>query len=647
MRPTRFKAGEDIPFRKGYYGVDYRTLLGLQRAAPGANSEFKVGDPAWDIYIGSIPFLLAMSEERPYIRETAPLQKDRRDNARDPGEQSLSPNTWLRSWTSWHLGAGQANAEPLETDPDIARFRFSRSAGLNPWTTGQMSLLKQTTDVRDPATRCVGVDGVGVVTATPLGVWVITVATNRQVSSSVVNSITGAAKNWAGIEPAGTVVFGDYTAGSTAGTAVTGITGATALNYAKDRWWVGEGRTLWEIPDLAGAPVKAHEFNEQSTIIDIDTGPGGIYVMVDDGQTRIYVITSSTDGTLDAPREMAVLPRGESGNFLYGYLGRYLIVGTSDGVRVADAGSADSLPLGPLVIEMVGGCRDATASGNFVWVTAGDESIDSDGEGTMLAGLYRMDLSRIVQQGQAYGDSAASRYAYATDVYSDMGVSALSVTHYEGRVWFVVGDVGDPEGVLVRETSEVVPMGWFETGRVTYSTAEQKAWQSVLAESSGNGAMGFFGDSGSGFSPVVQSTIPTPFNGDAEVDTFVHPASGYLNMRVEIYSTDDPEGPVLESLGLRAYPNPRRSRFVRIPLMSFDQEVDRNGSPVGYTGFSSDRLFDLENLEASGGLVNISDTRTGENVKCQIEKVTFEASTPPAKGIVNYGGFVTVTALIV
>jgi hypothetical protein len=631
---------------KGYWGVDYRTALGLQRSGAGAAEGFSPTDPAWDFYVGGLPFLLASSPERPYLRETAPIRRDRLDAARDAGEQSLDSNMWLRSWTSWHLGAGQNYAEPLEGDPEIARFRFDRSGGIDVWQEGQFSLLKTVTSKQTGVRKAVGINGVGVVCSTTGGVRVVTESTNVLASSSVVDIITASATRWYGISAAGTVLYGAMSGGA-AGTALATITGATALNFIKDRLWVGAGRSLYEVSNVAAASqVAFHTFSDQTRIIDIDTGSGGVFVLVDDGLSRIYQITVNDDGTLNAPREVGVLPRGETGNFLYAYLGRYMVIGTTRGVRVADANSGQDLPIGPLIIEMAGGCLDAAANGNHVWVTAGTEGIDPDGAGTTShPGLYRMDLSRVVKAGQAYGDTAASRYAYATDLYSTNGGRSYAVSHYGGKPWFVAGT--DPtNATLFIEADTYLLGGWLETGDVTFSTAESKAWQSIIMEIAGNGGVGVFADTGSGFSAVTQTVLATPYVGALSIDGIIHPPSGSMNIRTTLAS-EGAESPIVRSVGIRALPSPKRNRYIRLPLGAYDHEIDRNQSPIGYEGFAYDRVKDLEALEEAGYLVTVNDTRTGESLTCQIERVSFMATTPPDRGKANVGGVVTLTLLAV
>jgi glycosyltransferase involved in cell wall biosynthesis len=45
-------------------------------------------DVAYDVAVGGLPFFYAISDARPYIRQTAPFRKEQSDIGAEPGEQS-------------------------------------------------------------------------------------------------------------------------------------------------------------------------------------------------------------------------------------------------------------------------------------------------------------------------------------------------------------------------------------------------------------------------------------------------------------------------------------------------------------------------------------------------------------------------------
>ena len=100
-------------------------------------------DVSYDVAIGGLPFIYAINDARPYIRQTAPFRKDQFDNGTEPGEQSLT-GWWIRSQMSFHSGSGIKFYDPLTTDEN-GHYRFRDSKGVNVWTKGQVTLLKNVT----------------------------------------------------------------------------------------------------------------------------------------------------------------------------------------------------------------------------------------------------------------------------------------------------------------------------------------------------------------------------------------------------------------------------------------------------------------------------------------------------------------------
>ena len=96
---------------------------------------------SYDVAVGGLPFILATSDERPYIRQTAPFKKDQFDNGAEPGEQSLT-GWWLRSQSSFHKGTGIKFYDP--SAGETIAHRFTDSKGVDVWTKGQVTLLKDT-----------------------------------------------------------------------------------------------------------------------------------------------------------------------------------------------------------------------------------------------------------------------------------------------------------------------------------------------------------------------------------------------------------------------------------------------------------------------------------------------------------------------
>jgi hypothetical protein len=113
-------------------------------------------DIAYDIAIGGLPFILATNNERPYGRKTAPFKKEQFDNTNEPGEQSLT-GWWIRSQMSFHGGSGINFFDPATNDEN-GHYRFADSRGINVWTKGQATLLKDVVSTHETTGPVVGTD---------------------------------------------------------------------------------------------------------------------------------------------------------------------------------------------------------------------------------------------------------------------------------------------------------------------------------------------------------------------------------------------------------------------------------------------------------------------------------------------------------
>ena len=104
-------------------------------------------DVAYDVAIGGMPFIYAINDQRPYLRQTAPFRKDQFDNGAEPGEQSLT-GWWIRSQSSFHSGTGINFFDPNTTD-EVGHYRFNDSKGVDVWTKGEVTLLKNVTQTHN------------------------------------------------------------------------------------------------------------------------------------------------------------------------------------------------------------------------------------------------------------------------------------------------------------------------------------------------------------------------------------------------------------------------------------------------------------------------------------------------------------------
>jgi len=120
-----------------------------------SSSTWQNSGESYDVALGGQPFLYAINDERPYIRQTAPYRKEQFDNNQEPGEQSLT-GWWLRSQSSFHNGTGIRFYDP--SAGEVVAHRFTDSKGVDVWTKGQVTLLKDVENTHITTGPVVGTD---------------------------------------------------------------------------------------------------------------------------------------------------------------------------------------------------------------------------------------------------------------------------------------------------------------------------------------------------------------------------------------------------------------------------------------------------------------------------------------------------------
>lgn len=627
-------------------------LTGRGTTSPSGSTTYL----AWDCRIGGLPFLYATSDQFAMRRETADFRRQRIDNERNPGEQSLDSGYWIRSQSSWHYGAGLTTAEPLEVNDTEAGFRFAASGGVDVWTPGQASLLRATTEkinesgsgqlligVETGVLFAQGVDmsyqpNAGSSSAVTWGGSHAIESLTSNGSSYFVSDETGI---WKGTLPSG------------AGTRIYSAADGGVIRWVKQRLMAAIGGSVYEITDIspssppASLPAALFTHPNSSWVwTDFAEGPTVIYASGYAGDTSsIYSIgvTSSTSAVaLNQPVVVAELPRGEVVKSVYTYVGAYVVVGTSKGVRIAAIGSDGSLSLGPLIVEIDGGSNDAVAIDRYVYAT-GAADVDA-GDRNKRAGLYRIDLGQPLA-------SADLRYAFASDITVPSGVNgaATQVTVAGDNLYFAVDGAG-----LYKQATTYVAEGWLETGRIRLGTLENKAWHDVrlMMEAGATGSVTAHASISDYSKPSDARAILT-VNGtyNDQYGSFISVTSApqpdmYVAFRLQ--SNDAGTAPAtFKGFQVRAMPAPKRSRLIQIPLMLFNFEIDKKGVRHGQEGGAYARLLALESLEDTAATVVYQDFTTGEYAQAYIEKVSFVRTTPPTRSSNNAGGVAQVLLRLV
>jgi hypothetical protein len=610
----------------------------------------------FDCTIDSLDFLFATNQQNPYRRETADFRRQRIDQEREVGEQSLDSGFWLRSQASFHMGSGITSTEPLSVPAEEARFRYRDSHNVDPWSPGELKLLHETYPVAAGVSANTTVLGLRedtalfVYGATMKAIWWDGAAWNVLPAT---NPLTGGHDNPLSLTSDGSAAYfvGDQELAGydpdaipESGVLYNGGTDLNLVRWLKQRLIVADGRSLIEVTDLAPAVVGAlpAAFYTHPTLgwtwTDAAEGPEAMYLSGYAGDTSgIYSVTVTDNGAggfdLGTPTLVADMPRGERVLSTYSYIGTYLIVGTNKGVRVAQIRDGGTLVLGPLIVEC-DGSFDAVAEGRYVWVTVGGTKDN----------LYRIDLGRPLD-----GDLA---FASAPDLHYSDDAAVTSVTSVAGRRMFVVASVG----LIMENTGTYASSGWLETGRIRMNTLQDKSWLDATlsrvpdanfvdsmqvrlltaSEADGPWYQSVTIDSNDSVATKYESGVITnPTQGpDLYVKLELQPTLSGSEIKQHT--------PVLTGYQVSSIPAPARSRLVQVPIQVWDWEKDRNGKIAGRDGYAWERLSALEALESDAAVVSYVDHTTGESSQAYIERVTFTRLTPPFRGEDNSGGVATV-----
>jgi hypothetical protein len=602
----------------------------------------------YDVAIGGQPFLLGASDRFPYQRQTATYRKQQFDNTKEVGEQTFE-GWWLRSQSSFHLGAGINYLDPYLSEN--VQFRFNDSAGVDIWTPGQVSMLPDTENVFTLSDDiqmfgaidsldqdCVFVSDDDVLTRIAADGTDATIAYGG--SGSDITSLAQDGLNYYAANDTG-IYRGALTGTGATGSIFYQTGDRTVMGFVKQRLVAGIGPSIYEITSSTGAtgPLVA---DKRYTHPDADwdwtaivEGPQAIYASGYRGNnSSIFKFTLSTVGvmpTLTNAVTAADFPDDEHVTALGVYLGTYMMIGTNKGVRVGIIDGNGDISYGPLTYEKTDVLHTLSFAfkDRFAYAT-----ITNNINGK--SGLIRIDLSQEVEPG---------RYAYAKDLSSGTTGDCRAVAFIgdTGRAAFAVAG----SGVYFEHPTNKTPTGFLDTGFIRYATIEKKYFKlikprfdtpmfgscTILTKEIDGDVTSIITIAGS--TPALNTDLATNIAQPQEELAF--------RFAFNRDATDATKGPVFDGYQVKSLPAVTRARQLTIPLVNFDFETDRYGVQNGYEGRAFDRLQALENLEAAGDTVVIQDFTTGEQVTGLIEQLSFERTTPADRRYSGFGGIMYVS----
>lgn len=436
-----------------------------------------------------------------------------------------------------------------------------------------------------------------------------------------------------------TDVVGFTTPGGSATTVAT-CTGQARVWWVKSRLLVAVGQKVYWVNHTVSDQVLETngiliaDGGDGWEWVDIADSPDSILMAGHDG-TNSYVysvtVTEGEGGTPEftAASEVARMPYGERITCMGTYLGAYIALGTSLGIRTGIMGEGGRVQYGP-ILKRLGGVRDVSFYDSFAYfaVTAGHP----DGS----SGLWRVDLSTEITD--------TGRNPYASDLYATTAGESTSIAFMggSGRPVFAVGrDV-------YLESSEFVDVGWFTNGKVRFRTTAPKDFQHLSISGVLNGGTFDHRATVPGTTEEHRIVTQTPQTGLplASLDVQGGPLFEWMQVKTYLRPGLASTTPEIHAWSLAAIPQPERSRLIRLPLQVADLESGTYGARFGYKGFAFDRVSALESAEDQGVPLLVEDARTGESFVASIESVQFTGVDNSDKAKTNFGGWLDVTVRV-
>jgi hypothetical protein len=629
------------------YGDDITEGLPYVLSNPAGSTAYIPTGPSYDVAFAGLPFFLAASDEQPYRRVTAQYRKQQIDQTREPGEQTLT-GWWVRSQSSFHLGAGIKYFEPIQEES--LRFQYTESKGIDVWTRGQATLLNDTASfysgsapaqmigVNDGTNDCIFVtDGSALKKITTGG----TSTTITQAgTASTIYSLTTNGKQYFFIN--GTHIHRGSVGATPADAEIYNASGTTraTIRYVKQRLIAAIGNVIYELDANHGGgslPTALYTHPNTSWVwSSISEGPQAIYLSgYDPNGTSSSVFKVGLDPatpnalgfpTLETPTVIIDLPTGEYINDFDVYLGTYAILATSAGFRVGVADATGDIQYGPLLFRDAA-CTAIAFKDSYAYIAT-----KVDGE----AGLVRTDLSTTVIASALY-------FPWAWDLIAAGTSATASQVVFFGnsdRAAFATGNT-----IYAESTGDLVASGYLRTGYIRYNTLETKIYKLLQARiDTSNGGLALESidsrDNTYNLGTFAQGT-PVP-----EINvSYPTTSQEYLGFKFTMSrsSTDATKGPLFTGYQLKSLPAVPRQRLIQYPVFCYDHESDKFSNEVGFEGSAYQRMSQLESVENVGDTIRVQDFRTGEEYLGIIEEMDFINKTPEDKRFSGFGGTLLIT----
>lgn len=628
---------------------------------PGVSNSggYALKDYGFDYALGGIPFLSATRDQWPYTEGMAEIRKQQFDSSAEPGEQSIY-GWWLRSQDNWTTGAGVLYQDPdIGAPNDPTSDRFDDSLGLDPWTSGELKLLRQpdnryalsstTTQVRgyvDPS----GVDAIFLLEGNTL--YKVVEASRTAIttgSAGTAFAIANAGTAWYLIATDGIWRGVDTGAGALIWSPPAGTLTSGMIEVVKQRLLAAWNNSLY-ILNLTGAggPALPGTWTGGQGLVMThpDTtwkwtsgaeGPTAIYASghsLTDSSIYKFVSDLSSTAEVFIPIATAIMPRGEVVRSIYSYVGTFMGIATNKGFRVGEFDSGGEVNYGPLLFEPAGGCQSITGFDRFMFIGSTNAH---DG----AAGTFRVDLGRAYQE----SSGGAVRYAYARDIHAPSTAGTVqSVTMFgaSGRLAFTISN----NSVWVQNATTLYPSGYLRTGRIRFNTEEPKLYKFMSVSTpdplAGNLGLTIIDIEGTEWPSLTYTPTLNPGTSDV---TISQPSGRQKWIKLKFTlnrGTVTSAGAILNGWQVKALPGSIRQRMISHTWLLFDEEKDKGNQRMGTDGYARSRYEAFKTLARAGDVVVFQELYDDTSTLVVIDDWKFTQLSPPGPGGGTLGGYLTV-----
>lgn len=639
----------------GFDSMNNRMPFEISGQGTTSSALYVPQDVIYDYAIAGLPFASGTRQQFPYTEQMAAIRKQQFDSTNEPGEQSLY-GWWLRSQANFTGGAGL-----LYQDPDQDNqydLRFADSLGVNPWTPGQVSLLRTTTQY----TTSIGSGFLkvkGYVDAAGANAWYEarntalyvnvppTPAVNTSYDTSQQIYDLDATGSKAIIADAGGIYVYDHVNPGTNHRAYTASKTQWAIGFKKGRLVACSGPSVYQLDiTQTGAALPTAIYTTQDTNWNwksVTDGPTAIYIAGDSGTaSEIHKFQATVDSSnvphLAWTGVTCTMPTGEIITEIYQYVETFVGIATNKGFRIGQIDSNGDISYGPLLFQPAGGCKGIIGYDRFMWVGSTNAH---DG----ASGIYRVDLGTVIQE----QTTNAVRYAYVRDIYiPGFTGNIVSLTMFGNSDQKVIA--GAATGSFLEHATNLLASGYIRTGRVRYNTEEPKLYKfmsmRIPSIMGGSVTIDLLPDSGGDVPYATYTAANAVGNKDIAISI---PSGPHIWMGLKFTlardAVDLTSGGVLNGWQLKALPGSIRQRLVTVVLLCFDEESDKKGQRYGYDGYARDRFNAFKAAMRTGDTFIFQDLAANTADEMFIEDWQFRQTNPPGDGPNkgSLGGYLQVT----